>query len=324
MAEEPVGHVGEDETEEKQRAGYEDDVGDGSKKGGREAGRAPKTVHDVAVVGTGVGTVPAHRDEPHGEDQQDHSCNDKHDGGPDAVTKGDSQLLKACHRSQRRVPSHDESHQGDDTELLPYSTPQGDPYGGIPNPAPCVNPQPLVVDGAFTAPANACYSSVFVQPSGVLTIPQGGTFTVYGGNLDIKGDVKMATGTGGVTIVMTGPEKTDGSGQVTAGTLEMESQANLSLTAPPDGDYADLIFYRDRRAPPSTIKIRGGAASTLKGGFYAATSDMDFAGNSGFTAECLQMVGQIIAFTGTSDLVNECPDDSEVDAISRNVVRLVE
>lgn len=211
-----------------------------------------------------------------------------------------------------------------ETELLPYTAPQGDPFGGVPNPTPCTPTGPLEVDGPFLAPLNACYSSVLVKPSGSLTIPQGGTFTVYGGNMDIKGDVQMATGTGGVTIILTGPETSPGSGQVTAGTLEMESQANLSLKAPESGDYADILFYRDRRAAASTFKIRGGAASRLEGAFYAATSDMDLAGNSGFDAECLMMVGQKIAFTGTADLVNECDDDSTVTPINRNVVRLVE
>jgi hypothetical protein len=85
-----------------------------------------------------------------------------------------------------------------------------------------------------------------------------------------------------------------------------------------------LVFYRDRRAPASEIKVRGGASSVIKGAFYAKTSNFDFAGNSGFTAECLQMVGQIISFTGTSDLDNKCPPGSDVDVVTRNIVRLVE
>ena len=36
------------------------------------------------------------------------------------------------------------------------------------------------------------------------------------------------------------------------------------------------------------------------------------------------MVGQKIAFTGTSDLVNDCPANSSVNPVSRNIVRLVE
>jgi Flp pilus assembly protein TadG len=214
-----------------------------------------------------------------------------------------------------------------ETELVPYTAPQSDPFAGVPNPdtSPCVNPQPLDVSGAMSidvSGAGKCYSSLNVSPSGSLTLTGTGPLIIYGGNAEIKGDVKMGTGSEGQTLVMTGPENADGS--VSAGNLSMHSQANFSMTAPTSGDYAGLVFYRDRRAPASTMVIRGGASSRLAGGFYAATSNFDFAGNSGFDAECLMMVGQIIAFTGTSDLVNDCPANSDVNPISRSIVRLVE
>jgi hypothetical protein len=212
-----------------------------------------------------------------------------------------------------------------ETDLLPYTTPQGDPFAGVPNPdtSSCTNPQDISGTTTITTSvaSPACIRSLTVKPSDTVTISGDGPVIVYGGDIDIKGDVKMATGTTGVTIVMTGPVS---DGTAAAGNLTMASQANLSLTAPTDGDYAGLVFYRDRRAGASVIKVRGGADSMLKGAFYAPTSDFDYAGNSGFTAECLQMVGQRISFTGTSDLVNECPEDSDVSPISRNIVRLVE
>ena len=211
-----------------------------------------------------------------------------------------------------------------DTRLLPYTTPQDDPFADVPNPdtSACTNPVDLVVDGNATIAAGSCLSSLTVKPSGSLTVTGSGPVTVYGGDVDIKGDVGMASGSQGVTLVMTGPETSNGS--VQAGTMTMASQANLSLTPPSEGDYAGLVFYRDRRAGYSAIKVRGGASSMLKGAFYAATSDFDYAGNSGFQAECLQMVGQRIRFTGTSDLLNECPADSDTSPVSRNIVRLVE
>ena len=211
-----------------------------------------------------------------------------------------------------------------ETRLLPYTTPQEDPYAKVPDPdtSACTNPINLDVGGAATIAAGTCIRSLTVKPSGSLTITGSGPLIIYGGNVDIKGNVKMSTGSNGVTMVMTGPELANG--KVNAGNLTMASQANLSLTAPTDGDYAGLVFYRDRRAMPSEVQVRGGANSVLKGGFYAASSNFDYAGNSGFFAECLQMVGQRIRFTGTSDLVNDCPSDSDHAPVSRNLVRLVE
>lgn len=207
-----------------------------------------------------------------------------------------------------------------DTDLIPYTAPQADPFAGVPNPEPCTTV--INATGLKELEAGKCYSSLTVKPSETVIIKGSGPVTIYGGNIDIKGDVAMAPGSTGVTIVMTGPKKADGT--VSAGTLEMSSQANLSLSPPEDGPYANLVFYRDRRAPWSEIKVRGGADSFIEGAFYAPTSDFDFAGNSGFEAECLQMVGRKIGFTGTSDLVNECPDGSDVSPVTRTIVRLVE
>jgi Flp pilus assembly protein TadG len=221
----------------------------------------------------------------------------------------------------------DNNFRGENTELIPYTAPQGDPFADLPDPDPSdcstIHPDPGDL-ASITIPDGQpyCVEALTVKPSGNLTINGSGTLMIVGGNADIKGDVKMGAGSEGVTLVMTGTENSDGT--VNAGTLEMSSQANLSLSPPSEGDYKGLVFYRDRRAPASEIKVRGGASSVIKGAFYAKTSNFDFAGNSGFKAECLQMVGQIIAFTGTSDLDNKCPPDSDVDVVTRNIVRLVE
>jgi hypothetical protein len=212
-------------------------------------------------------------------------------------------------------------------KLVPYTAPQGDPFADLPDPDPSdcstIHPDPGDLP-SITIPDGQpyCVEALTVKPSGNLTINGSGTLMIVGGNADIKGDVKMNPASQGVTLVMTGTENSDGT--VNAGTLEMSSQANLSLSPPSVGDYKGLVFYRDRRAPASEIKVRGGASSVIKGAFYAKTSNFDFAGNSGFNAECLQMVGQIISFTGTSNLDNDCPLSSSVTPVTRHIVRLVE
>jgi Flp pilus assembly protein TadG len=221
----------------------------------------------------------------------------------------------------------DNNFRGDNTQLIPYTAPQGDPFAHVPNPDPSdcsiIHPDPGDLK-SITIPDGQpyCVEALTIKPSGSLTINGSGTVMIVGGNADIKGDLQMGTGSQGVTLVMTGTENSDGS--VNAGTLELSSQSVVKLSPPTEGDYKDIVFYRDRRAGPSDIKVRGGSGSTLKGAFYAATSNFDYAGNSGLTARCLQMVGQIIAFTGTSDLRNECPEDDDVNVVTRNIVRLVE
>jgi hypothetical protein len=249
-----------------------------------------------------------------------------------AITSGGSSSITASPVAAVGGLDGDGNNFEGETDLIPYTTPQSDPYAHVPNPntSGCgTSPPPLSVSNGqnlsiTVGSAGACYSSLDIPPNGTLTINGTGPLIIYGGDATIQGDVRLGTGSGGATLVMTGPETSPGSGTVSAGNLNMNAQANFSVTAPTEGDYAGLVFYRDRRAPASTITIRGGATSTIKGAFYAANSNFDYAGNSGLTAECLQMVGQRIRFIGTADLLNECPEDSDVSPAQRSIVRLVE
>ena len=151
-----------------------------------------------------------------------------------------------------------------------------------------------------------------VPPSASLNIPDSvESITIYGGDIDFKGDVTGKQ----LTWIMTGPN-----GQ--AGDLIMNSQANLNLSAPDSGDLKGILFYRDRRASNIEIKINGGSSSNLTGAMYFPTSDITYAGNSTMTVNCLQMVGQKLRFRGGARISNQC-DGTGSSSVRQTVVRLI-
>lgn len=202
------------------------------------------------------------------------------------------------------------------TTLQPYSAAQADPFAYLPDPAPnpasCAGVLTESTDFSLLGP-NPCFLSADVQPSMTLNIPDAvESVTIYGGNIDFKGDVNAS----GVTFIMTGP---DGA----AGDLIINSQANLNLSSPASGTYKGVLFYRDRRASNIEIKINGGASSHLTGALYFPSSDVTYAGHADMQVECLQMVGQILKFRGDASITNTCPEGSGASAFQQTVVRLV-
>jgi hypothetical protein len=235
--------------------------------------------------------------------------------GDDCVTAGGDSSIKAAPIAAVGGVDGDTNNFVSPTTLMPRSAKQKDPFAYLPDPTK----PPAGCDGilteatVFTAESHQCFLAADVQPSMTLNIPDHvDTITIWGGNIDFKGDVNGE----GITFVMSG----DG-GQ--AGDLIINSQANLTLSSPGSGTYKGVLFYRDRRASNIMITINGGASSNLTGAMYFPTSDITFAGNAGMNVECLQMVGQKLKFRGGATISNVCPDGSGASAFQQTVVRLV-
>ena len=209
-----------------------------------------------------------------------------------------------------------------ETTLLPYTSPQSDPLAHLPNPSYTSCPGGDIDVGnnnTFTTVPGQVYCSIAVKPGGTLNIAPG-PLVVYGGDMNLKGTIKTVSLNGqaeGSTVIMTGP-----SGN--AGTFDSNSQATIKIKPPSSGPYADVSFYRDRRAPYTEIKINGGSGSVFTGAYYFASSDLRFNGNASLTTTCLQLVGLKLKFSGTFDLVNSCSGGTEDGNFSRRLVRLVE
>jgi hypothetical protein len=234
--------------------------------------------------------------------------------GTDCVTAGGDSSITAAPIASVGGLKGDTNNFVQPTKLQPYSAAQADPFAYLPDPAPTGCDGILTESTDFSLLGdNPCFLSADVQPSMTLNIPDNvQSVTIYGGNIDFKGDVNAS----GITFIMTGP-----AGE--AGDLIINSQANLNLSSPDDGTYKGVLFYRDRRASNIEIKINGGASSNLTGALYFPSSDITFAGTAGMNVQCLQMVGQKLKFRGGATITNTCPSGSGASAFQQTVVRLV-
>lgn len=208
------------------------------------------------------------------------------------------------------------------TRLQPYSAPQEDPLARVPDPPAQTCGQNALQNllnlNISIGPAQAqtlspgCYTSLDIR--GVATLLPG-TYYINGGDVNIGA---QATLVGlGVTIVLTGPN-----GQ--AGDLTITAGANLNLTSSGSGPYSGILFYRDRRAEHSEVRISGGASLFLTGALYFPSADVTFVGHSGMNVQCLQLVAQKMRFQGTTRISNSCPASSGASAFRQTVVRLVQ
>ncbi|HEY0132395.1 MAG TPA: hypothetical protein VGB57_13425, partial [Allosphingosinicella sp.] len=238
--------------------------------------------------------------------------------GKECVTAGGASSITARPIAAVGGLDGDSNNFNKPTVLQPHSAAQKDPFAHLPNPAP--NVTKCQAGGILTESTvfdpndhDPCFLSAKVGPSATLNVPDHvQSITIYGGDIDFKGDVN-ATGN---TWVMTGPN-----GQ--AGDLIIISQANLVMSSPLDGQYKGVLFYRDRRASNIEIKINGGASSSLTGAMYFPTSDITYAGNSSMVVQCLQMVGQKLKFRGGATIQNNCTGTG-ASAFNQTVVRLIE
>ena len=207
------------------------------------------------------------------------------------------------------------SNYQDGVKLQPYSAEQTDPFADLANPPPqtCNNSETVDPNGNSTATLEpGCFKSLNIK--GKVTL-EPGTYYINGGDLEFGAQAEV-TGTG-VTFVMTGPGGA-------AGDLKMNGQASLNLKAPTTGEYAGILFYRDRRASNIEIKINGGSDAILEGALYFPSSDLTFTGNAGLQVRCLQMVGQKLKFRGTAVIENTCPGQGTLPTFGLQFVRLIQ
>ena len=198
-------------------------------------------------------------------------------------------------------------------KILAYSSKQTDPFASVqpPSTAGCSN-SVLEVGNKPTAAGTYCYSGINVKPGDSLTLPEGTTIIVNGGDVDLQGDFTARKS----AIVMTSPSGA-------AGDVKINAQAKIIMTSPTSGPYTGIIFYRDRRAANIEIKINGGAGSNLEGALYFPSSDITYSGHASMVVECLQMVGQRLKFSGGANVSNVCPAGSGSAAFAGRMIRLV-
>ncbi len=181
------------------------------------------------------------------------------------------------------------------TGLLP--TP--DPYAGVNYPAfsGCdyhnlkINSNTTLSPGVYCGGIQVNAGAVVTLNPGIYYIDQG-SFSVAG-NATINGN--------GVTIVFT---SSTGSNWATP---SFGSNANINLTASTSGPLAGMVIYGDRNMPVGTaFKMTGGNSQNLSGVIYVPKAALTYAGGSGASVGCTQIVADTLTWTGNSNLSLNC------------------
>jgi hypothetical protein len=153
-----------------------------------------------------------------------------------------------------------------------------------------------------------------ISPGGNQSVVFNPDATYYFNGQDLTMSVDTASITGrGVTLVFTGDSANNvGTIKVTGGTVD--------LVAPSVGTpsiYDGVVIYRDVLATPANsdmIQLTGNAGSTIFGGIYAPTTEVQVQGNTNNnpppgagSGGCTAIVAGAITFTGASTInINAC------------------
>jgi Flp pilus assembly protein TadG len=197
----------------------------------------------------------------------------------------------------------------------PYSPALEDPYKDLTPDASdfssCASSPPSLSASGQTITGGGCYSSLSVGSNKSMTL-KNGTYIISGGDVNIQGDLTMTNAT--LVISNKDPAST------TVGSLDMNAQAKLNITASDNGKWAGMAIYQDRRAvddsPTGNItasspnKINGGSDSSITGVIYFPNQQLTYNGGGNSTAVCMQLVAKRIYWSGNSNTTNitkNCP-----------------
>ena len=174
------------------------------------------------------------------------------------------------------------------------------------------------LDGYFSAPAAAsgiCTTSgnltvhsgdVVDLPAGrhcgKITVQNGGTLRLAGGThvldkaLTVHGTLIEQAGSNGVTLYL-GPDTGN------SDALNFASDADVTLSAPTTGDYANLLIYVDEAATGDVKhNLTAKTSSSLAGLIYMPSHDIEFSGSSG--TDTVMLVADEIKLSGQANFGN--------------------
>ncbi|MEO5772900.1 MAG: hypothetical protein ABIQ32_02110 [Sphingomicrobium sp.] len=249
-----------------------------------------------------------------------------------AVATGSSNVKMTPVAAVGGIPASD--NWGPGTVLQPFSLAQADPFINVPPPTPsgCQTFAQMVAANGGSMDFSASRTSA----TAVYCIKENG-----GGGFQVNGDVNLGKGTyvldatdlsmsstgsllscSGCTIVLT--SSTAATNPNSIGSVHITG-GKMNLTSPEAGNtYAGITIYQDRRATAyNNNTFNGNGASSLEGALYFPNGDLSFAGVTGQSTSCLQLVGRRITFTGNSNIQNDCSGAGGGSMFTGQKVRLV-
>jgi hypothetical protein len=206
------------------------------------------------------------------------------------------------------------------TDLQPYHTAMPDPYEGK---YPTDIPPGMNCNGANSGQnsysvttgtgqdrvttthlrGNACYSNWNMGGGTVYLDP--GVYYLNNTSISLSGQQKIV-GTG-VTLIFTGTNP---------GTISMNGNSAINLSAPTTGPYAKMLMIQSSNATVGNDNlINGNNNTSLDGAIYFPKADMTFTGSSANSTKCAMVVSYTVEFTGNTNIQNDttgCTADTKV------------
>lgn len=198
--------------------------------------------------------------------------------------------------------------------VLSYQIPMTDPFAGIsteiPSGEPCTNFQQKL-DNQTNTLQPGCYNN-FNPGNGTYTLSPG-TYYLNSTDLSLSGQTRLVGE--GVTIILTGADP---------GSVSMNGNSSMDLTAPTSGPYANIVLIQAPNAEVGNNNtINGDNNTLLDGAVYFPSGDLTLTGSSTQAFQCAMMVGYTVEFTGSATVQN---DTSACDAdmtVTHKRVRLI-
>jgi Flp pilus assembly protein TadG len=217
------------------------------------------------------------------------------------------------------------------TDLQPFHVAEPDPFASkyptsVPSGMNCTNFQTHTVsnngngngggNGNNSGPISltpGCYTSFNPSGGGTYTMQPG---TYYLNNTDFSpGGGVTITGTG-VTIILTGTNP---------GSVNLDGNETIQLSAPTSGTYSKMLFIQSSAASLNNLnKINGTSSSSFDGAMYFPTGQVQLNGTTGAMTKCAMVVGWTIDISGNANLQNDTTGCTANETVSAKVVRLVE
>jgi Flp pilus assembly protein TadG len=173
-----------------------------------------------------------------------------------------------------------------------------DPYAGLQMPSMPSFSSPNNWSGTIHNPTGVMAFNGDVNVTGPTSLDPG-IYMISNGSLKSAAQYNVS-GTGVTIILTSGTPSSDN------GVFSFTGGGALNISAPTSGPTAGIALWADKNLPNKEDKFAGGTTGNLVGAIYLPSHDVKYAGNSGTTSKCMQMIAWNIIFTGTSTFNHNC------------------
>lgn len=197
------------------------------------------------------------------------------------------------------------------TELQPYHIAMDDPYSSlstsVPSGTPCKNFNHPSTTNANGSKKPGCYNNLALGNGTTILSP--GVYYLNNTSIKLTGNQRLEGS--GVTIILTGSNP---------GTISMNGNSSISLTAPASGPYANMLLIQSPNALTGNDNtINGNNDSMLDGAIYFPKADLTFTGSSAASTQCAMVVAYTVDFSGNATIQNSMvrPDGKKCEAATQ-------